>query len=62
MAVGGEVVWGTGLVSEARGELLPPPHAATRSRTHKRTPRAETLGVLFVVCMPMMGMTEGCDN
>jgi len=58
VAVGGEVLRGAGFVVEARGEPLPPPHAAARSTTDKRTPRAETLGVLFVVRMPW-GMTAG---
>ena len=49
--VGGEVLGGPGLVAEVCGELLPPPHPASRSNADKRTPRAETLGVLLVVCM-----------
>ena len=63
MAVGGEVVagevlGGTGLVSEGCDVLFPPPHPASSSNADKRTPRAETPGVLFIVRMPFAGMTE----
>ena len=56
--VAGEVLGGTGLVSEGCDVLLPPPHPASRSNADKRTPRAETPGVLFIVRMPFAGMTE----
>ena len=67
MAVGGEVVagevlGGTGLVSEGCDVLLPPPHPASRSNADKRTPRAETPGVLLVVCMPIARDLRPADD
>ena len=57
-----EVLCGTGLVPEVCDELLPPPHPATRSNADKRTPRAETLGVLLVVCMPIARELRPVDD
>jgi hypothetical protein len=52
VTVGGEVLGGTGFVCAARGALVRPPHADAR-RMEKRTPRTATLGVLFMVRMPI---------
>ena len=60
--VAGEVLGGTGLVSEGCDVPFPPPHPASSSNADKRTPRAETLGVLLVVCMPIARELRPVDD